>query len=176
MLFSADSLWTMLHGIVLGGGALMGMAAALFCLHFMAARPGAQPSAGQSAAVAGLLVLVAVLLWLTVIGGTYIVFPPYRVTPPPGTTDLSEFPRALILSNPDTAWLHSFAMESKEHVPFIVAMLATSAAFVARRHRTSLLEDAPLRRMVFTLTAICFVLASYIALLGVFINKVAPLE
>jgi hypothetical protein len=29
---------------------------------------------------------------------------------------------------------------------------------------------------VATLTAICFVLVSYVALLGVFVNKVAPLE
>ena len=32
MLFSDRSLWTMAHGIVLGGGALMGLAAALFAL------------------------------------------------------------------------------------------------------------------------------------------------
>jgi hypothetical protein len=37
-------------------------------------------------------VFTAVMLWLTVIVGTYIIFPPYRVTPPPGTTDLGQFP------------------------------------------------------------------------------------
>jgi hypothetical protein len=56
-------------------------------------------------------------LWLTVIVGTYVIFPPYRATPPPGATDLSEFPRALVLASPSTAWLHAFAMESKEHMP-----------------------------------------------------------
>ena len=59
------------------------------------------------------------MLWLTVIVGTYIIFPPYRATPPAGVTDLSEFPRALVLATPSTAWLHSFAMESKEHMPWI---------------------------------------------------------
>ncbi|MGH2570389.1 MAG: hypothetical protein ACRDGR_04145, partial [bacterium] len=43
-----------------------------------------------------LLVAIAVLLWLTVILGTYVNFPPYRATPPEGTTDLSRYPRSLI--------------------------------------------------------------------------------
>ena len=37
MLFSERSIWTMVHGIGLGGGALLGLAAALFYLY--AARP-----------------------------------------------------------------------------------------------------------------------------------------
>ena len=37
MLFSERSIWTMVHGIGLGGGALIGLAAALFYLY--AARP-----------------------------------------------------------------------------------------------------------------------------------------
>ena len=32
LLFSERSIWTMLHGIVLGGGAMMGLAAALYTL------------------------------------------------------------------------------------------------------------------------------------------------
>ena len=34
-LFSDRSVWTMIHGIVLGGGALMALAAALFSLRVM---------------------------------------------------------------------------------------------------------------------------------------------
>ena len=41
------------------------------------------------------------MLWLTVIVGTYIIFPAYRVTPPAGTADLSHFPRAFLLANAD---------------------------------------------------------------------------
>ena len=33
LLFTGRSLWTMVHGIVLGGGALMGLSAALFTLY-----------------------------------------------------------------------------------------------------------------------------------------------
>jgi hypothetical protein len=67
-------------------------------------------------------------------------------------------------------------METKEHVPWIAAMLATAVAFVGVRCRSKLLSDASLNRMATALLAICFVLVSYLALLGVFINKVAPLE
>jgi hypothetical protein len=117
MLFSERSIWTMVHGIGLGGGALLGLAAAVFYLY--AARPASLSRDAEtgSRAFRTVTVLTAVMLWLAVIIGTYIVFPPYRATPPPGTTDLSGFPRALILGNPRTTWLHAFAMETKEHMP-----------------------------------------------------------
>ena len=125
MLFSERSIWTMVHGVGLGGGALMGLAAALFYLY--AARSSDHVTvAPGSGALAGATVLSAVLLWLTVIVGTYVIFPPYRATPPPGVTDLSEFPRALILASASTAWLHAFAMESKEHMPWIASMLTAA--------------------------------------------------
>ena len=73
-------------------------------------------------------------------------------------------------------WLQSFAMEIKEHVPWIAAMLATAVAFVSVRYRSKLLSDAQLRSMSTALLAICFVLVFFVALLGIFINKVAPLE
>lgn len=175
MLFSAESIWTMVHGIVFGGGALMALGAVLFALLFMASPSGSGVTARQSKAVAALTALAAIALWLTVLGGTYIVFPPYRVVPPEGVVDLAQYPRYFLLDSPDTAWLHAFAMETKEHVPWIVAMLATAAAFVGMRHRSTLLIERQARSVVTTLTAICFALAAYVALLGVFVNKVAPL-
>jgi hypothetical protein len=122
------------------------------------------------------MVFIAATLWLAVLVGTYIIFPLYRVTPPEGATDLSQFPRSFLLANPDTAWLNAFAMEIKEHVPWIAAMLATAVAFVGVRYRSRLLSDAQLRSMTTALLAICFLLVSFVALLGVFVNKVAPLE
>ena len=172
MLFSNLSLWTMLHGIVLGGGAMMALSVALFAL-YTARRATRLPVEGNT--VAWLTTMIAALLWLTVIVGTYLVFPPYRITPPAGTADLTHFPRALILSRPDTAWLHAFAMESKEHMPWIASMLATAVAFVAIRHRATVLTDASLRTTATRLLAICFVLVASAALLGIFVNKVAPL-
>ncbi len=177
MLFTGRSLWTMIHGMALGGGALMGLAAALFSVRAMSAANASDTAAQrESRYLAWLTVGVAVLLWLTVLVGTYITFPPYRATPPEGLLDLSRYPRSLIQSNPGTAWLHGFGMELKEHAPWIAAMLATAVAFVSVRYRSKLLGDARLRSMTTALLAICFLLVSLAALLGVFINKVAPLE
>ncbi len=60
MLFSVESIWTMIHGLVFGGGALMGLAALLFALLFMPSPPGSAGTGRQSAAVAALTVAVAV--------------------------------------------------------------------------------------------------------------------
>jgi hypothetical protein len=174
MLFSDRSVWTMVHGIVLGGAALMALSAALFSLY--TAGRGAPPGAFETRALGRLTTFIAVALWLTVLGGTYIVFPPYRATPPAGVTDLAQYPRALIMSSPDTRWLHAFAMETKEHVPWIAAMLATAVAFVAVRYDSALLTDRRLRRTATALLALCLVLVAYLSLLGVFVNKVAPLQ
>ena len=176
MLFSAESIWTMIHGIVFGGGALMALAAALFSLGVLSPAPGEAVPPRQSRLLANLNVAIAVLLWLTVLGGTYIVCPPYRVAPPEGVMELSQYPRYFLLDNPNTAWLHAFGMEAKEHVPWIAAMLSTATAVVSFRHRSELLSKPRIRRIVTTLTAITFVLVSYVAILGVFVNKVAPVE
>lgn len=177
MLFSARSIWTMIHGIALGGAALMALSAALFSVRAMRVEDVSEAaSQNQSRYLVWLTVFAAVMLWLTVLVGTYVTFPPYRATPPEGLTDLSQYPKSLIQSKPGTAWLHSVAMETKEHLPWIAAMLSTAAAFISVRYRSQLLRDAQLNRMATTLLASCLVLVSFVALLGIFINKVAPLE
>ena len=176
LLFTNRSIWTMVHGIALGGGALMGLAAALFAVRAMGAASPSDVVKSQSRYLTELLVFVAAVLWLTVLVGTYVTFPPYRATPPEGLADLSQYPRSLIQSNPGTVWLHAFAMEIKEHVPWITAMLATAVAFVGVRYRSRLLTDSQLRGMATTVLGICFVLVCCVAILGVFVNKVAPLE
>ncbi|HEX7122953.1 MAG TPA: hypothetical protein VF178_11325 [Gemmatimonadaceae bacterium] len=178
MLFSDRSLWTMFHGIVLSGAALAALVAALFFL--LAMRPATSAPAAltdrQTRWLSGAMVVAAVSLWFVVIVGTYVVFPLYRATPPEGATDLAMYPRAMLLANPDTAWLHSFAMEIKEHVPFIAAILATGVAAATVRNPASLVNDVAVRRIGLTLLTICLVLVSAAGLLGTFINKVAPLH
>ena len=177
MLFSERSLWTMVHGIGMGGAALLALAAALFALYLMRPRGGVAPAAvSASGPIALLTAFTAVMIWLTTLVGTYVIFPPYRAAPPEGTTDLAAYPRSLLLADPSTRWLHAFAMETKEHLPFIAAMLATSVAFVAWRYRGRLLQDGGLRRTGTALLVICFGIVAYVSLLGVFVNKVAPLE
>ena len=175
-LFSDRSLWTMAHGLVLGGGALLTLAAALFALHTLRTPDGSTVLDRQARDVSRMLMAAAALLWLTVVIGTYVTFPPYRATPPEGATDLSPYPRALVLSSSATAWLHTFAMETKEHVPWIAAMLTTAAVAIARGYRSHTLTNGPLNRIVILLVAIAFALVSYVSVLGVFVNKAAPLQ
>ncbi|MCC7043980.1 MAG: hypothetical protein IT183_08960 [Acidobacteria bacterium] len=176
LLFSDRSLLTMVHGLVLSGGAMMAMAAALFALQAMALPEREAVPERHGRGLAWLMVAVSVLLWLSVLSGTYAVFPLYRATPPDGIASLAAYPRALLMSNPDTRWLHAFGMEIKEHMPWIAAMLATAVAFVAMRYRATLLADRSLRGLATVITLIAFALVSWVALLGVFVNKIAPLE
>jgi len=179
MLFSFDSLTTMFHGIAAGGLALMGLFAALFWLYATRSADGSEGRALDPTpyrAFGVLMVLVAAALWVTVLGGTYIVFPTYRTPPPEGVTALVDYPRAFLLSDVGTAWLHAFAMESKEHMPWIASMLATSVAFVATRERGRLWADRGMRGMTVAVLAVVFGLVSFIALLGVLVNKVAPVQ
>ena len=178
LLFSTRSILTMIHGIIFGGGALLGLSAAVFSLVTIRAGDTVAdaPARGQVRYLGWLIAAVAVLLWLAVLAGTYVTFPDYRATPPVGITNLARYPEALLKSNPSTAWLDSFAMEIKEQVPWIAAMLATAVAFVSRRYRSRLLTDSALRRTATALLVICFILVIGASLLGLFINKVAPLE
>jgi hypothetical protein len=176
MLFTDRSIWTMVHGIGLGGAALMGLAAALFYLYAARTREGTIGSPPASRALAWVMIVTAAMLWLTVLVGTYVIFPPYRAAPPAGVTDLSQFPRSLVLASPDTAWLHAFAMETKEHVPWIASMLATAVAFVCVRYRARVLRDPSLANMSIGLLATSFALVAFVSLMGVFVNKVAPLQ
>lgn len=173
-LFTWDSILTMFHGIALAGGAIMMMAAALYTLRTTG--EASVVSDRQARFFVWLMAGASILLWLTVLGGTYLVFPSYRAVPPEGVLDLAEYPKALLQSSTGTDWLHSFAMESKEHVPWIAAMLATAVAFVGKRYGTRVMTDAGLNRLASWMLSIAFALVLYIALLGVFVNKVAPLE
>jgi hypothetical protein len=176
MLFTDRSLMTMVHGVGLSGAALMGVGAALFTMVVL--RPGSRqpdPTPRQVRLMTMLLVFSTLALWFAVLAGTYLVFPAYRATPPAGA-DLAAYPRALLLSSPQTAWLHEFAMEIKEHVPWIAAMLVTAAAFVVWRDPIRALRDRPMYRATVTLLTVGFILASWAGLLGVFVNKLAPLE
>jgi hypothetical protein len=175
-LFSDLSIWTMVHGMALGGGAMGALFGALLLLYARSTEPAVLEGSTIHPLVRLFSVASAALLWITVLLGTYIVFPPYRAAPPEGATDLGAYPRSMLVAEPETAWLHSFGMEIKEHVPWIAAMLATAVAFVAVRYGGHLARDPSVRRAVMTWLAIALTLVSVVALLGVFVNKVAPVQ
>jgi hypothetical protein len=103
-------------------------------------------------------VALAIFAWLAVLTGTYTVYPWYRATPPPGTTDLSAYPQRLLLSSPSTAAWHSLGMEWKEHVAWLVPIAITMAAAVFFRYGRNLKREPALRN-----TVLVFVWASLFA-------------
>lgn len=175
-LFTTGSLWTMFHGLVLGGGVLLGFSAAMYCMWSVRADNHNDASARRRCTHLGrLTILIAAMLWVIVFIGTYVNYPAYRVTPPEGTTDLSAYPRALLRANPDTAWLHSFALEFKEHAGWIAAILMTGVAFVINRYHTTLLAKPAVFNITAGFVLASFVITAIVGLLGVFVNKVAPI-
>src|SRR5439155_20124447 len=130
MELSASDIWTVLHGMGFG---------AVFLLAFAGGIAGLYSLRGELITTKGLterlrrlkigMWTMAIIAWATVISGTWTVYIWYRAKPAPGA-DLSHFPRAFLLSKASTAEWHEFGMEWKEHVAWIVPIVATSVAFV----------------------------------------------
>lgn len=116
---------------------------------------------------------VALIAWITVITGTWIVYPWYRAKPPAGA-DITNYPQAYLVSSPQLAGWHEFGMEWKEHVGWITPIIATAVAFVIFRYGPQLAHEPRIRRALITLLVIAFGAALVAGGLGAFINKMAP--
>jgi hypothetical protein len=117
--------------------------------------------------------VVALIAWITVITGTWIVYPWYRAKPPAGA-DPTNYPQAYLVSHPNLAGWHEFGMEWKEHVGWITPILATAVAFVIFRYGPQLAREARIRRALITLLIVAFGAALVAGGLGAAINKMAP--
>jgi len=174
---SSREIWTALHGMVLGAAFLPAFTGGFITLWDL--RSGSITIEGARRSARRLIVwtwTMAVLAWLTVIVGTYVVYPWYRAKPPAGTTGaaLANYPRNLLLSSPRTADWHEFGMEWKEHVAWLAPILATAVAFVVTRYRGQLAMDLHVRRALLVLYGLAFFTAAWAGLLGALINKAAP--
>jgi predicted membrane protein len=111
---------------------------------------------------------MAVVVWLTDIVGTFIVYPWYREKIP-------DSPRSLLLADPARAAWHTFGMEWKEHVAWLAPILATAVTAVVVRYGKELAKDEELRRAVLVLFGLAFAAAAVAGLFGAFLNKAAPI-
>lgn len=173
--------WTVIHGLVLG---------TLFLLAFAGGAAGLYSLKGRLLTAEGIrermprLVfgtwVMAIVAWLTVFTGTWIVYPWYRATPPAGldTTTQSEaleaFPRLWLLAGERTHLWHEFGMEWKEHVAWIAPLLATAVAFVVMYYGAQLLRRPEWRWPLLILFTLAFAAAGVAGLFGAFITKAAP--
>jgi len=169
--------WTVLHGMLFGAGFLLAFSGGLASLWSFRAELVTPEGVKERLRRLQLGVWsMAILAWVTVMTGTYIVYPWYREAPPEGTTDLSTYPRSLLLSDPDTDLWHKFAMEWKEHIAFVAPMMATAVAIMVTYYGTRLVKNDRIRMTLIGMFVTAFFAAAVAGVFGAFINKVAPVE
>ena len=167
--------WGVVHGVVLGGAFLLAFAGGLASLYSL--RPEWVTVEGLRERVRRLdmgVTLMAIVAWLTVFSGTYIVYPWYRAAAPDGA-DLRMYPRSFLIASESLAAWHTFGMEWKEHVAWFAPILATAVAFIVWRYGDHLIEDSYLRKIVTALFILAFLTAGIAGLMGALITKAAPI-
>jgi hypothetical protein len=182
--------WTVLHGLVFGTVFLLAFAGGLAGLWSL--RPGLLTTAGIRERMRRLYVgvwVMAVAAWATVISGTWVVYPWYRVSlAASGTDDFagcagaalpsdSCSPRDFLLSDVSAtthSW-HEFGMEWKEHIAWASPFLATAVAFIVVYYGPRLVARPWLRAMVLVMLVGAFAAAAVAGAFGAFLNKVAPI-
>ncbi|MEK7424410.1 MAG: hypothetical protein AAB131_11285 [Actinomycetota bacterium] len=180
--------WAVIHGLVLGTLYLLAFAGALAGLWSL--RPGLVTAAGIKERMTRLYLGFAVMAataWLTVISGTWVVYPWYREKIAGADfakcagLDLpsaSCSPRDFLLSNVsgETERWHEFGMEWKEHVAWAAPFLATSAFLLVLYYGPRLTARTWLRTTVIVMLVGGFAAAVVGGAFGAFINKVAPIS
>jgi hypothetical protein len=178
MEISARGLWTLLHGMGFGGLFLLAGSGALvelyrICVPARAENTGAARGEGFLRAY---LVTMAVLAWLAVLTGAYIIYPWYRAVPPTGVADLHGFPQRLLMANPQTIGWHALGMEWKEHVAWLAPIAVTMAAAVVWQYGRDLKRQRPLRAAMLCFLWVSLGAAGVAGFFGAMINKNAPVE
>src|ERR1700722_3019372 len=98
MEITVRGLWTMIHGMGFGALYLMACSGALVEIYRRySARPGPAVTLTDEKFLRNYLIVMAVLAWLTVLSGTYLIYPWYRAVPPPDSISLIYFSQRLLL-------------------------------------------------------------------------------
>ena len=168
MELSTREFWAVIHGFILGGGFLLAFTGGLAEFHSLRPARATVVEFGERTKrlVAGTTAM-ATIAWLTVITGTWIVYPWYR-------EDIPESPRSTLLADTSTDGWHTFGMEWKEHVAWIAPMLATAAAVIVLYYRKDLIKNDWARRLAMGLFVAAFLTAAVSGVLGALITKKAP--
>jgi hypothetical protein len=171
------SLWTLVHGMGFGALYLLASSGALVELYRRYSPKGSGiASETDERFLKVYLVVMAVLAWLAVLSGAYVIYPWYRAAAPAGTTSLAGFPQRLLLSNPATSEWHSIGMEWKEHVAWLTPISITMATAIVVRYGRDLRNHRQLRDAVLCFTLVSFVAAGIAGFFGAMLNKNAPVE
>jgi hypothetical protein len=168
---------TVLHGMFFGAVLLLAFTGAGVGLYAISSPQGRWvPTAAQHKWLARYLAAMAVLAWLTVLLGAYVVYPWYRAHPPPGLTDLNGFPQRLLMSSATTTGWHDLGMEWKEHIAWFAPIALTAAAYLMGRYGAHLYLLRSVRRALFGLILLAFAAAGVAGFFGAMLNKYAPVR
>jgi len=165
MEITTRSLWTLVHGMGFG---------ALYLRFSTDTQTDTSPLSDRFLGI--YLTAMAALAWLTVLSGTYIIYPWYRATAPTGTANLTSYPRALLLSHPATKQWHLIGMEWKEHVAWLVPIAITMAAFIAIKYARDLRNHPQLRNALYGFVITSLFAAGIAGFFGAMIDKNAPVD
>jgi hypothetical protein len=171
------AVWTLIHGMGFGGLYLLACTGAIVEL-WRRYSPAASGPLGErdEAFLRAWLTSMAVLAWLAVLSGAYIIYPWYRAIPPAGASDLARFPQQLLMSNPAVIGWHSLGMEWKEHVAWLAPIAITMAAAVAFRYGRGLRSHPQLRNTVLGFVLVSLIAAGIAGFFGAEIDDHAPVR
>jgi hypothetical protein len=177
MEITTHDFWTVLHGMGFGALFMLAFSGALVEVYRISA-PGdaAQISAREQNLLGIYLIAMVVLAWLTVLSGTYQIYPWYRAVPPAGLTDLSEYPRRLLLASGKTSQWHNLGMEWKEHAAWMAPIAITMVAYVTMTYGRAIVHHRDLRIAVLGFAVAAFVATGIAGGFGALLNKYAPVK
>lgn len=170
MSLSDREFWGLIHGMGAGAVFLLAFAGGLAGLWSL--RPDLVTEAGLVERIRRLKIgtwVMAAAAWVTVLTGTWIVYPWYRDPAP-------DSPKSLLLADPNTAQWHEFGMEWKEHIAWLAPLLATAVAFTVTYYGTTLIKHQGVRKALMAFFTLSFVIAGIAGLFGALITKVQPIR
>jgi len=174
---TSHDLMTVLHGMGFGALFMLAFSGAIAVIYATAvAGTERLPSRWDTALLRFYMISMAALSWLTTLSGAYVIYPWYRAVPPAGTTDLSGYPRRLLLSSPLTSGWHELGMEWKEHIAWFTPIAMTMVAYVFIKYGPRLALHRQMRAAVLAFTAVAFFATAVSGLIGAFLNKNAPVR
>jgi len=176
MRLTEHELVTLLHGMGFGAAFLLvytGALEGLWSLRPVGATASSLPPPPRrlNVAVCGM----AVLAWLTVLSGLYVVYPLYRAAPPPGAL-LSQFPQSYLQADPTLAAWDTFATSWKAHIACFCPILSTAVAAIVVRYGQDLAAHPQIRYALMLLLTVAFATAGIAGGLGALVTHVAPLR
>jgi hypothetical protein len=168
MEITSRALWSLIHGMGFGGLYLLACSG-------VAVEIWNRQSDRDYRFLRTYLAAMALLAWLAVLSGTYVVYPWYRAASPAGAS-LADYPQQLLMSSASTSAWHSIGMEWKEHVAWLAPIAITMAFAVAARYGPEFRKIPHLRNAVLCFVAASFVAAGTACVFGAQIDAHAPVQ